>query len=231
MTDKKPQIRVAPHSKESEMMVLGCMLTSVNGLNVAADALDESDFYFTEHQTIFDALKEAYKGDKPADVHLIAEELKRRSRLKAVGGIAYLTTLAQYAGTSAYIEEYVRLIHDKAILRRMIVAAQEVEKKSLEEKQEVRETLDEAQALFFSIGQATNRDSGVLVKDLLSGVKSESELPFLKELQERQERFAELGEEELGITGLPTGFCRSRQDDQRSRQLAHDHTRRAPRHG
>ncbi len=57
MTDKKEKIRVAPHSKESEMMVLGCMLTSVNSLNIAADSLDDSDFYFPEHKIIFTSLK------------------------------------------------------------------------------------------------------------------------------------------------------------------------------
>src|SRR6185312_9757845 len=99
--EKKP--RIPPNSKESEMMVLGCMLTSINGLNVAADTLFDTDFYYTEHQVIFSALKLAYRSDKPADIHLISEELKRQNKLDAIGGVSYLTTLAQYAGTSAYI--------------------------------------------------------------------------------------------------------------------------------
>ena len=77
MSENIPKVRTAPNSKESEMMVLGCMLTSVNGLNIAADGLDESDFYYTEHKIIFEVLKTAYKNDKPADVHLVCEELKR----------------------------------------------------------------------------------------------------------------------------------------------------------
>ena len=43
-----------------------------------------------------------------------------REQLKAIGGVSYLTTLAQYAGTSAHIEEYTELVRDKSILRRMI---------------------------------------------------------------------------------------------------------------
>src|ERR1700733_7847191 len=102
MSENPIKVKIAPNSKESEMMVLGCMLTSVNALNIAADALDDSDFYYTEHKIIFSVLKSAYKADKPADVHLIAEELKRQENLKTIGGVSYLTTLAQYAGTSAY---------------------------------------------------------------------------------------------------------------------------------
>src|ERR1700722_17336465 len=126
------KVKVAPNSKESEMMVLGCMLTSINSLNIASDALDDSDFYYTEHKIIFQALKSAYKKDKPADVHLICEELKRQDKLKSVGGPSYVTTLAQYAGTSAYIEEYATLVQNKSTLRRMIHAAQVIEKNALE---------------------------------------------------------------------------------------------------
>ncbi|KKM16772.1 hypothetical protein LCGC14_1682430, partial [marine sediment metagenome] len=108
MAKKSIQIKTAPNSKESEMMVLGCSLTSVNSLNTAADNLDDTDFYYTEHKKIFKVLKEAYKKDRPADIHIVAEELKRLDILDDIGGVAYLTTLAQFAGTSAYIEEYVQ---------------------------------------------------------------------------------------------------------------------------
>ncbi|MCB1114365.1 MAG: replicative DNA helicase [Chlamydiia bacterium] len=205
MSDR-PQVKMSPHSKESEMMVLGCMLTSINSLNISADALDDSDFYFTEHKIIFQSLKRAYKQEKPADVHIIAEDLKRENKLEAAGGIAYLTTLAQFAGTSAYIDEYNDLVKNKAILRKMILAAQEVEKTALEEPADVGRALDDAQAKFFQISQATNAFSGKLLNDILGGVKTETGTPFLKELQERQERFQTLGPEDSGITGLSTSF-------------------------
>jgi replicative DNA helicase len=203
-TDKKT--RVPPNSKESEMMVLGCMLTSVNGLNIAADTLLDSDFYYNEHQILFSALKAAYCLDKPADIHLISEELKRQNRLDAVGGISYLTTLAQYAGTSAYIEEYVNLIREKSILRQMINASQKIEKNSLEDPGDVMAALDEAQTYFFNISQANQHSVGVAIKDLLTGVKAESKLPFLKELQERQQKFLERDPNEPSVTGVPTHF-------------------------
>lgn len=207
MTESSMKVKIAPNSKESEMMVLGCMLTSINGLNIGADGLDESDFYYTEHKVIFQVLKTAYKSDKPVDVHILCEELKRQDKLKAVGGASYVTTLAQYAGTSAYIEEYVNIVRDKSVLRRMINAAQVVEKNALEEPQNVFETLDEAQQLFFQISQTANPIAGTLIRDIFSGVKSESATPFLKELQERQEHFQQKGAEDEGITGIPTHFA------------------------
>ena len=197
---------IPPSSKESEMMVLGCMLTSINGLNIAADALSPYDFYFTEHQTIFDILKAAYKQDKPADVHLICEELKRQDKLTAVGGVTYVTTLAQYAGTSAYIEEYVDVVKNKATLRRMIHVAQEIEKNALQNPQDVSLVLDEAQQKLFNIGQSVNANGGILIKEMLTGVKSTSKIPYLKELQRKQESFQIKGIDDTGITGIPTHF-------------------------
>ena len=200
------KLRVPPNSKESEMMVLGCMLTSVNALNIAADSLDSTDFYYTEHQIVYTSLKTAYKADKPADIHLIAEELKRQDKLETIGGISYLTTLAQYAGTSAFIEEYVSLVRDKALLRRMIDAAQKIEKSALDDPPDVGVVLDEAQAQLFNISQSTQRTNAVTIKELISGIKAESGLPYLKELQERQQLFQERGADEIGITGIPTHF-------------------------
>ena len=45
MSEKKNSFKVAPNSKESEMIVLGSMLTSINSLNTGSDGLEETDFY------------------------------------------------------------------------------------------------------------------------------------------------------------------------------------------
>ncbi len=206
MAEAEKKTRVPPNSKESEMMVLGCMLTSVNALNVAADKLHPQDFYYTEHQTIYSSLKLAYVSDKPADIHLIAEELKRQGRLDAVGGVSYLTTLAQYAGTSAFIEEYVDLVREKSILRRMIHASQNIEKVAMEEPSDVSAALDEAQTQFFNISQENQHSPGIAIKDLITGLKAESKIPYLKELQERQQAFKERDPNAPNVTGVPTHF-------------------------
>jgi len=98
------KVKTTPNSKESEMMVLGCMLTSTHSLSVGSEELSSDDLYYSEHKTIFQTLKNFYKSDSPTDIHLVCEELKRKDKLKSVGGVAYLTTLAQYAGTSALLD-------------------------------------------------------------------------------------------------------------------------------
>lgn len=143
-----PQVNPPPNSKESEMMVLGCMLTSPNALNVAGERLCEADFFYTEHKLIFQVLRDAYHNNTPGDTHLIAEELKRRNKLKHVGDAGYLATLAQYAGTSANIDEYVILVKNKSLLRRMIETAQNAERQALAEPEDVENALKKAAAEF-----------------------------------------------------------------------------------
>lgn len=206
MSEQGLSVKTPPNSKESEMMVLGCMLTSINALNIAAGTLNDVDFYFNEHKLVFQALKEAYKNDAPADVHLIAEALKRGDKLKAVGGIAYLATLAQYAGTSAHIEEYVALVRNKALLRRMIQTAHTIEKKAFDEPDDVALALDGAQQAFFQISQASGASAGYLLKELLEGTRGTAGQPFLKQLEERQEQYRLRGPNDPGVTGVPTHF-------------------------
>ena len=202
MNDQK--LRVPPTSKDSEMIVLGCMLNSINSLNIASDSLDDADFYYTEHKTIFKCLKSAYLQDNPADVHLIAEELARQDLLKSVGGVSYLITLAQCAGTSAYIEAYIKVIKNKCTLRRMISAAQIIEKSAVEEPENVEDALDEAQSLLFKISQSSGRDTGLLLNDIISGVKSE--MPLLQKIEERQQSFSTRSPSDSGITGISSGL-------------------------
>jgi len=74
------------------------------------------------------------------------------------------------------------------------------------EPADVHSSLDDAQAALFAISQDRNSKAGTHVKDILSGVSSESGIPYLKELQQRQEDFIEKGPDALKFTGIPTGF-------------------------
>lgn len=195
-----------PQSKESEMMVLGCMLSSIQALNIGADALSPLDFYYPEHKIIFETLQSAFKQDKPSDLLLTAEELKRQDKLTSVGGLNYLNSLVGYAGTSAYIEEYCEVIKEKAVLRRMISTCKEIEKTALEEPDDVYASLDDAQAKFFSISQTASSSTWIHIKDILSGVKTDHKTPFLKQLQEKQEKFKIHGKEEQALEGIPSLF-------------------------
>lgn len=136
MTSQSTTFATLPCSKESEMMVLGSMLTSQNSFKIAINSLDESDFYFSEHQLVLNTLKILYRQNKPADLLLVIEELKRQSKSDVPSRIAYVTSLAQYAGTSIYVEEYIEELKKFSQLRQFIHLAQKMAKNALDPNQD-----------------------------------------------------------------------------------------------
>lgn len=199
------KVNELPNSKESEMMVLGCMLTNANSLNIGADGLDSHDFYFTEHKIIFQILKSAYAKDCPADVHLVCEELKRIENLDAVGGAAYVVTLAQYAGTSAYPEQYIEVVKEQSIRRKLIQQGDELKKRALDPSAGVENILEVASKGLTSISLNLSGDDVASVGEVLSGEKSNvSSSSVIEKLEERYLYFKKEGESI--ITGVPTGF-------------------------
>ena len=124
-----------PNSKEPEMMVLGCMLTSLQSLSISCKMLSVSDFYFLEHKSIFQALRSIWEADGVGDVYLTCQELKGKNKLESVGGPAYVTTLAQFAGTSAYIEAYIDLLKGYASKRRILDLSLDLQKKALSDEE------------------------------------------------------------------------------------------------
>lgn len=139
-------VKIAPHSKEAEMMVLGCMLVDERALKIGMHDLDISDFFLNEHQSLFQTFKKLNSDGRRVDIHLLSEELKKQGKLEDVGGIGYLVTLAQYAGTSTYIEEYIEVLRDKSILRRMISHSQQITNKALDETENPARLLKEFQS-------------------------------------------------------------------------------------
>lgn len=138
----------APYSKESEMMVLGCMLTRENALHIGSKVLDESDFYLSQHKVIIKALKEINKEGKSADIHIICQELKKTNRLDSAGDIGYITGLAQYAGTSVYIEEYIDILKECSNKRKLLELSAEIVKKVTEGKEKAKKiTIDTQEKL------------------------------------------------------------------------------------
>ena len=88
----------------------------------------------------------------------------------------------------------------------MISAAQQVEKQALDHPKDVIVALDQAQNLFFQIGQNAGSKSGILLREILDGTRGARTVPFLKALEERQESYKQRGPNDSGVTGVPTHF-------------------------
>ena len=124
--DAVAQLRIPPHSIESESSVLGGLLLNGNAWDRVGDLLTASDFYRHEHRLIFEAIGALVNASKPADVITVFSHLENHGKGDDAGGLLYLNALAQYVPSAANIRRYAEIVRERAILRKLIAVSDEI---------------------------------------------------------------------------------------------------------
>lgn len=119
-------LRVPPHSIESECSLLGALLLNNDAHGLIVSLIKSHDFYRYEHQLIFKAIEELIDTGKPADVITVYEQLSGNGKAEETGGAGYLNTLAQYVPSASNISRYAEIVKDKSILRKLIAVGDEI---------------------------------------------------------------------------------------------------------
>lgn len=192
------------YSGESEMMVLGCMLTDSHSFKIAAENLDDLDFYRQEHRTIFKVLKTASRANKPMDIHLVSEELKRLGTLASIGGVAYIAALATSVSTVIYIEEYITIVKEKSLQRKAIEFHMKQTHQLTQNPSEVLKIIDDSYQELGNLAKGYTPHNKASIGDILSGIKPSEPSSLIQKLRERQAYFKENNTPFL--TGIPTGL-------------------------
>ena len=190
----RPELRgvTPPNSVEAERSVLGAMLQDENAVEQACERLQADDFYQPQHREIYDAMRKLHMEQSPVDIVTVDTELSRRGTLEGVGGTAYIIELSQYVPTTANVKAYIALVAEKATLRKLIQASQEITQECYSQQNPLQETLNHAEKAIFDI--VMNRASGdtlVHVKDVLYNTYANIE---------------ELAKLKGRVSGVPTGF-------------------------
>lgn len=107
-----------PSSVHVEVVILGAMLLDEVAIMDAADKLEATDFSLDSHQRVYRSIMDMTKAGRAIDYTTVREELSRRKELESIGGPAYLAFLTEGIPRNQNIESYVRIVKDKAILRR-----------------------------------------------------------------------------------------------------------------
>ena len=137
--------KVIPNSIEAEQAVIGAMFLSKYAQQKAIESLSENLFYLDSHSKIFSVLASLQEENKPIDIMTVSEELKKRNQLNQIGGIEYLTEVARSVPTAANIDEYIKIVEEKAILRRLINESTEIITEAYNSQNDINEILDTAE--------------------------------------------------------------------------------------
>jgi len=188
------QLRVPPHSIEGESSVIGGLLLDNESWDRLSDIIMAADFYRHEHRLIFGAIGKLINDNKPADVITVFEHLQSMGKADEVGGLAYLNSLAQYVPSASNIRRYAEIVRDRAILRKLVSASDEISTNAFNPKgRAVSEILDESEQKIFNIGEAGKRNQ--------QGFQSMDNL-----VVKLMDRVQEMADNPNDVTGVPTGF-------------------------
>lgn len=114
--------RVLPHDLWAEAAVLGAVLVHNDAFDVALRVVTPEAFYRDAHRRIWEAMAELHDRRVGIDFITLREALTRRGDLEAIGGPAYLASLASGIPRSVNIVFYTRIVAEKATLRNIIYA-------------------------------------------------------------------------------------------------------------
>lgn len=183
--------KVPPQNLEAESSVLGGILLENDAINQVLELLRPEDFYRESHRKVFRAMIELTDRSEPVDIITVGDYLKGRGEIEAVGGSAYLASLADFVPTAANIAYYARIVREKSILRSLISAATDIATRGYEEQGNVEEFLDVAEKVIFDISEKKIKASFIAVGDMIKDT-----LKTVEKLYERKEM----------VTGVPMGF-------------------------
>lgn len=137
--------RIMPHSVEAEQAVIGSMLMDNEAVAAASDMLIKEDFYTGQYGILFEAIAQLHAEGKPADLIQVQEKVKQNGAPPEISGMEFLRDILTSVPTSANIRHYAKIVKDKATLRRLIKAAQDIEESCYGGRDELEDVLFNAE--------------------------------------------------------------------------------------
>ncbi|TDB52031.1 replicative DNA helicase [Bacillus sp. CBEL-1] len=183
--------RLPPQNIEAEQAVLGAIFLEPSSLTLASELLIPEDFYRAAHQKIFTCMLKLSDQGEPIDLVTVTSDLANQKILEEIGGVAYLSDLANSVPTAANIEYYAKIVEEKSILRRLIRTATDIASEGYAREDEVEVLLNEAEKNILEVAQRKNTGVFQNIKDVLVQTYDNIEV---------------LHNRKGDITGIPTGF-------------------------
>ncbi|MDH6111858.1 replicative DNA helicase [Kitasatospora sp. MAP12-15] len=184
--------RVPPQDLAAEQSVLGGMLLSKDAIADVVEVLKPHDYYRPAHELVHSAILDLYARGEPADPITVASELTKRGELVRVGGPGYLHTLVNSVPTAANAEYYAEIVHERAVLRRLVEAGTRIAGMGYAAEGDVDEIVNAAQAEIYAVTEQRTSEDYAPLADIMEGALDEIEA---------------IGSRQGQMSGVPTGFA------------------------
>ncbi|WP_106298804.1 replicative DNA helicase [Knoellia remsis] len=187
-----PDDRLPPQDLGAERSVLGSMLINKDAIADCLEVVRSVDFYRPAHELIYDAILDLYGRGEPADAITVADELSKRGDLTRVGGQAALHELVQAVPTAANAGYYAEIVHERAVLRRLVEAGTRIVQMGYAQGEgDVDDIVNRAQGEVYAVAEKRGGEDYHQLGEILNATMEEIE--------------AAAGRTDEMI-GVPTGF-------------------------
>ena len=183
--------RVLPHSVEAEQSVIGSMLMDRDAVIAASEILTAEDFYQRQYGIMFESMVELFNEGKPVDLVTLQDRLKEKDVPPEVCSLDFVREIMDTVPTSANVRSYAAIVHDKAVLRRLIKINEGIANDCYAGKESMETILAETEKQIFALLQSRTSDGFVPIRQVALNVLDKIE-------QATRSRSV--------VTGLPTGF-------------------------
>lgn len=183
--------RIPPQNLEAEQAVLGAIFLEKDTLVTVMEILAPEDFYRGSHQKTYRAMLDVFEAGEPVDLITITAELQGKKLIEEIGGVSYLTDLANSVPTAANVEYYAKIVEEKSVLRRLIRVATEIASTGYSSSEDIGDLIGDAERKILELTQRKSNDDFIPIKDVL---------------METLDRIEYLHHQKGGITGIPSGF-------------------------
>ena len=183
--------KIAPQSIEAEMSVIGSMLMDRDAITEACEVLSKEDFYHRQYGIMFEAIRELYNEDIPVDLVTVRDRLQKDGAPPEMQTADFLRDILSAVPTSVNARTYAGIVHEKAILRRLIKASEEIVQKCYEGSEDTEDILNDTERTLFELIKAKGAAEYTPIDDVV--------IEVMQKIQEASPL-------KDHITGVPSGF-------------------------
>lgn len=183
--------RVLPNSPEAEQSVIGSMIMDADAIMAASEILTSEDFYQRQYGILFDSMVELYNEGKAVDLVTLQDRLKEKDVPPEVASLEFVKDILDSVYTSAHIRQYASIVHEKAMLRRMIRTTEGIANSCYAGKESMEDIFADTEKQIFDIIQQNTSGEYVPIKDVVLNALDKIEMA---------------SRTKGNVTGIPTGF-------------------------
>ena len=183
--------RVLPHSVEAEQSVIGSMLMDRDAIIAASEIVVADDFYQRQYGIMFDTMVELFNEGKPVDLVTLQDRLKEKDVPPEVCSLDFVRDILATVPTSANVRSYATIVHEKAVLRRLIRINEEIANNCYSGKDSLEVILADTEKQIFNLLESRASGDFVPIRQVALNVLDKIE---------------QATRSKSTVTGLPTGF-------------------------